>query len=281
MIIEKESEIKVLRTLCGQPFEYFSIADISAKANISRNWVYRIMKKFEGFKILDKSGKRHKLDFTNLFCKRLKLLFDSENLDQRIINIANKIIFETKPKSVVLVGSVALGKQKKESDIDFLVISEEKSIPHIENCNIILLNEKEFKEKYLSGDDFIISALLFGRTIHDNNLFIRFFENPLPIFSQQVIQEKIRYCERLEERIYSLLRSDEAKAREELLYLALQTARIILLRNKIPPKTKYDVAQQVRPFDRDIANIIKELIEGGRVSKERMLGYIKVCRGAR
>jgi hypothetical protein len=46
------------------------------------------------------------------------------------------------------------------------------------------------------------------------NVFI-FFENPLQIFSQESIQEKINYCEKLKERIYTLLRTDEKKASED------------------------------------------------------------------
>ena len=159
----------------------------------------------------------------------------------------------------------------------FLVISKKKSIPYFENCNIVLLDEKEFKEKYLKGDDFIISALLFGKVIYDNNIFIKFYENPLPIFSQEIIQEKIKYCEKLQERIYVLLKTDEKKAREELLHLALQSGRIILIRNRIIPKTKHDIAEQVSQFNKKIARIIKELLRGKKLRKERMLDYIKDC----
>lgn len=284
MIIEKESEIKVLRNFYSNPFNYFSIAEISKKVKISRTWIYKIIYKFENSGILEKSGKRSKLDFSDLFCKRLKLLFDSEYLNslnpglkKDIFTIANKIVFEMNPRSVVLVGSVALNRQKKDSDIDFLVFCETREIPYFENCNIIVLNEKESKEKYLKGDDFIISALLFGKVIYDRDFFIKFFESPLPTFSQELIQEKIKYCEKLGERIYTLLKIDEKKANEELLYLALQTARIVLVKNRIVPKTKYDVAEQVNPFDERLAGIIKELLKKKEPSKEKMLDYTTFC----
>ncbi len=285
MIIEKESEIKVLRNFYNNPFDFFSIAEISEKIQISRNWIYKIISKFEKFRILKRFGKKYKLDFADLFCKRLKLLFDSEYLNSlnleiknRVLSIANKLIFELNPESIVLVGSVALQKQKKESDIDFLVISKNKKIPNLEKCNIILLNGKELKEKYLKGDDFVVSALLFGKIIFDKEIFINFFENPLPIFSQEIIQEKIKYCEKLEERIYTLLKMDEKKAKEELLYLVLQVARIILLKNKITPKTKYDIAKQVRQFNKKISQIIEELIKKRILNKEKILDYITACK---
>lgn len=284
MIIEEKSEIKVLKNFCNNPFEYFSIPQMSKKVKISRNWMYKIMSKFEQFGILERSEKRYKLDFSHLFCKRLKLLFDAEylssldeNMKNSVFDIAHKIIFEINPQSVVLVGSVAFNEQKKESDIDFLVIAEKKEIPYFENCNIVLLSEKEFKEKYLKGDDFIISALSFGKILYDTNIFIKFFENPLPIFSQEIIQEKIKYCEKLEERIYTLLKTDQEKAQEELLYLALQTARIILLKNRVVPKTKYEIGEQVTPFDKKLAETIENLLKKKELTEEKMLEYVGLC----
>ena len=284
MILEKGSDIKVLRNFYENPFDYYSVTEISKSINVSRNWIYKIIKKFEGFDILSKSGKKYKLDFSDTFCKRLKLLFDSEYLNSlppkirdNVLRMANKIIFELNPKSIMLVGSVAFQKMRKESDIDFLVIGKRKKVPHLENCNMIVLDKKEFEEKYLKGDDFIISALSFGKVIYDNNVFLRYFENPLPIFSQELIQEKIKYCEKLEERIYVLLKTDEKKAGEELLYLALQAARIILLRNKITPKTKCDIPKQVKTFDKKLAGIITGLLEKSKLSKKRMLEHIRTC----
>ena len=287
MIIEKESEIKVLRNFCENPFGYFSIAEISEKTRISRNWIYGIIEKFEKRGLLSISGKKYKLDFSCLFCKRLKLLFDSDylnsldkKLEDNILTITNKLIFEIKPWTIVLVGSAASNKYRKESDIDFLVVSENKEIPDFESSNIVLLSPAQLKEKYLKGDDFVISALLFGKIVYDNNYFINFFESPLPIFSQEIIQEKIKYCEQLEERIYTLLKTDEIKAGEELLYLALQAARIILLKNRIAPRTKYDIAGQVRPFNKKIALIIEYLLKKRKLAKENILEYNRICKDA-
>lgn len=286
MVVEKESEIKVLRNFYENPFDYFSIAEISRRISLSRNWTYKVMEKFEKEGILAVSGKKYRLDFGELFCKRLKLLFDSEYLNSlnpelkdAVFNTTNKLIFEINPKSIILVGSVAMNKQRKESDIDFLVIGENKEIPYFENCNIVLATPNELQERYLKGDDFIISALSFGKVVYDNNFFIKLYEKPLPIFSEEIIQEKIRYCERLKERVYTLLKTDEKKAGEELAYLALQAARIILLRKKIMPKTKYDIARQVKQFNPELAKIVEELVENKKLRKERLLEYIKICMG--
>lgn len=285
MILEKESEVKVLRTFYGEPFDYFSIAEIGKKADISRNWIYRIISKFEKSGILAKSGKKYKMDFSRLFCKRTKLLFDADYLDslgnaikEDVFGISNKLLFEVKPTSIVLVGSVAAQKMKKTSDIDFLVIGEEREkIPVFDNVNIVLLSEKELEERYIKGDDFVISAMAFGKIIYDMEFFIKFFERPLPIFSQELIQEKIKYCEMLEERIYALLKADESKAKNELLYLAIQSARIILLKNNIIPKTKHDIALQIEAYNKELANIIQRLLKAKEMTIEEMLQISRQC----
>jgi len=41
-------------------------------------------------------------------------------------------------------------------------------------------------------------------------------------------------------------------------------------------RTKYDIAEQVRQFDKKIATILKELLGKKKLSKEKMLSYIKI-----
>jgi len=233
--------------------------------------------------LLKEENKTLKLDFSLLLCKRLKLLFDAEYIEsldddfkRNIFKISDKIAYEMSPCSIILVGSVASGKHNKESDIDFLVISEKKDAPYFENYNLVSLTKGEFKDKYLKGDDFVISALLFGKVLLDDSFFINFFESPLPIFSKEVIQEKIKFCENLEERVYALLKINDERANEELLYLALQSARIILLKNRIVPRTKSEIASQVRPFNKRLSEVIQK-VQKSKIGKNDALSYINVC----
>lgn len=280
MMLSSPAEIRVLRQLCNKPFTCFSINEISRLAGISNVWAYRVAKKIK--RLLDK-GRGIKLDYSMLVCKRLKLLFDAEYLEMldkelkgKVFKIAEKVIFEMTPRSVVLVGSAASGNHNEKSDIDFLVICEKKDAPYFENYNLVSLTEDEFKDKYIKGDDFAVSSLLSGRVLLDNNFFMNFLESPLPFFSKDAIQEKIKFCEALEERIYALLRINDKKSEEELLYLALQSARIILLKNKIVPGAKNEIAGQVRKFNRELSEAIQKLQKGG-ITKKDALSYIRIC----
>ncbi len=285
MILEKESEIRILRNFYENPFEYFSIAEISEKTGISRNWTYKVIGKLKKSGILSESGKKYKLDYSNIFCKRLKLLFDADFLEsqenvlrKKILSIAGKIRFEMNPESIVIVGSAAVQKMKKTSDLDFLVVGGKKeNIPVFENANIVAVSGSELAEKYVKGDDFIISALVFGKIVYDREYAVKFLESPLPIFSQELIQEKIKYCEKLEERIYAMLKIDEKEAEKELIYLALQAGRLVLLRKRIVPKTKHDIALQVMHYEKELSGIILRLLEGKKMSAKDVLKYTKKC----
>ncbi len=281
MLFNSASEIKVLRHLCSNPFTYFATGEISKSAGISNVWAYRVIKNLRV--ILDEKYNGFNLNYSFLLCKRLKLLFDAEQLETlnaglngAIFKIADKVAYEMFPSSIILVGSVALGKHTQKSDIDFLVVSDKKEAPYFENYNLVSLTKEEFKEKYINGDDFVVSSLLFGKIYFDNNFFINFFESPLPLFSKEVIQEKIKFCEKLEERVYALLKLNDKKAGEELLYLALQSARVTLLKNKVIPRAKSEISGQVRQFNKQLSDIIQKL-QKGNISKANALIYIKVC----
>lgn len=286
MIIKTETELNVARIFCNEPFSYFSISELVDKAGISRTWAYRVLGKFRRFDMLLENRKSYKFDFSNIICKRLKLFFDSEfitslSLKERIINIADRIIYECKPVSIILVGSVAVEKERKTSDIDFLIISSKKSkkeVPLVkENVNMILMNIDEFEKRYFKGDDFIISSLSFGRIIYDREYFIGFYQKPLPAFSDEIIQEKLDYCRKLRDRVYALLRSDVDSARKELLNLLLQCARVILLKNRVIPPTKHEVADAVKEYNKELAEVLGHLMRDEKIGKKKMVEYLRVC----
>jgi|Deesub1362B_J571_1020462.scaffolds.fasta_scaffold00034_52 predicted nucleotidyltransferase len=282
-MITQSAETLLLRTFCLEPFHSFSVAELSSKTGVSRNWIYKLLDEFKVFDLLLEERKTYRLDFSNLLCRRIKTFFDAKFIfdspfRDRILRISEKITYEMNPVSIVLVGSVAVGREREISDIDFLVISGKKRVPLIENTNIIVMTRLEFEKKYAKGDDFIVSALAYGKIIYDKEFFIRFYEKPLPAFTEETIQEKIHYCEKLQDRIYSLLRSDEERAREETLHLTLQCARIVLLRQRIIPGTKYDITEQVKKYDEELAYIIEELMKSRKIAREKILEFLRKCR---
>ncbi len=254
------------------------------KPKFQEHGLTRFLNKFKKFNMLIEDRKSYRFNFSSIICKRLKLFFDSEfimfsKLKDKIVNIAERIIYECKPVSLVLIGSVAVRKEKEASDIDFLVISNKKEVPLLkENVNIILMKKSEFEKKYLKGDDFIVSSLSFGKIIYDKEYLIKFYEKSLPVFSSEVIQEKIDYCKRLRNRIVHLARSDMNLAREELLNLALQCARIILLRSRIIPPTKHEIVSIVRKYDKSIAKVLDGLMRDKKISREKCSNILEYVR---
>ncbi len=282
MITGSKAEIAVLRIFCTEPFRYFSVQELAKRVGISRSWIYKILEELERNEMLLKERKAYRLDYSNILCRRLKLMFDSEfvlslDIGKRVLRTVERVVYECSPDSVVLVGSVAAGKHVSESDVDFLVIASKKEIPLLGNVNVVVMDRTEFEREFMRGDDFIVSALSRGRIVYDKEYFVNFYSKPLPVFSIEVIQEKIEMCEKLRDRTYNLLRVDMERAREEALNLALQCARVILLKKGKIPGVKMEVADQVKNENRKLAKIIENLMNGERVGKRDIVDYIRFC----
>ena len=282
MISGSKAEISILRTFCREPFRYFSIKELAENVKISKSWVYRVIGELERNEMILKERKTYRLDYSNIMSRRLKLFFDSEfvlslSIGKRVIELVNRIVYNTSPDSVLVAGSAAVGKYADESDIDFLVVASKKEIPQINNVNIVVMEKNDFERGFMKGDDFIISSLSYGKLIYDREYLINFYSKPLPPFSAEVLHEKIELCERLRKRAYSLLRVDVNRARDEVLNLALQCARIILLKKGMIPGVKREIPDQIEKENEKLAEIIRSLLERRKIEETEIIHHLKFC----
>jgi predicted nucleotidyltransferase len=274
MITGSKAEIAVLRVFCAEPFRYFSVQELAKRV--------KILEELGRNEMLLKERKVYRLNYSNILCKRLKLLFDSEfvlslDIGKRILRMVERIVYECSPDSVVLVGSAAVGKHVGESDVDFLVIASKKEVPLLDNVNVVVMNRRELERKFMKGDDFIVSALSRGRVVYDKEDFINFYTKPLPVFSSEVIREKIETCEKLRDRAYNLLRVNAEKGSEEVLNLAIQCARVIPLKKGVIPGVKREIVKQIKSENKRLSEIIENLMNGEKVEKGEVVDYLRFC----
>lgn len=98
---------------------------------------------------------------------------------KEIIEIKNKIAKEFKPQKIILFGSYAQGHQKKDSDIDLLIIKETKLPKHkrakeirkilrgyLIPIDIIVYTPKEVEEWKNANTSFIASIMKNGKVIY-------------------------------------------------------------------------------------------------------------------
>jgi predicted nucleotidyltransferase len=144
---------------------------------------------------------------------------------------ALRIANESAAFDVVLVGSVARGSQTSKSDIDIVVISNEKL--------------EIFIARLRKGDDFAAWCVRHGVPLIDSGVWSRMRSTPeasvWPDWGEKVAQgvKKLILSDQL------LQIGDLEAASEEMLYAARHTARAILLKANVFPLSGPEMARQL------------------------------------
>lgn len=99
-------------------------------------------------------------------------------IQSQINSITNQLIKKYKPRKIFLFGSSANGNMTADSDLDFLIIKDDKKDPYnrivevygLVKKNIaadfIVYTPQEFAERLKLGDPFISSILSEGKVIY-------------------------------------------------------------------------------------------------------------------
>lgn len=96
----------------------------------------------------------------------------------QINSIKNQLIEKYKPEKIYLFGSAVSGQMTEDSDLDFLIIKDDKKDPYHRIVEVYHLIEKdiaadflvytpqEFAERLRLGDPFITSILSEGKMLY-------------------------------------------------------------------------------------------------------------------
>lgn len=99
-------------------------------------------------------------------------------IQSQINSIKNQLIKKYKPQKIFLFGSSVIGKMNDDSDLDFLIIKDDKKKPYnrivevygLVKKNIaadfIVYTPQEFAERLKLGDPFITSILSEGKVLY-------------------------------------------------------------------------------------------------------------------
>jgi|SRR3989338_7827983 len=99
-------------------------------------------------------------------------------IQAQIDSIKNQLIKKYKPQKIILFGSSVTGKMTPDSDLDFLIIKNDKKDPYNRIVEVYGLVKKniaadfliytpdEFAERLRLGDPFITSILSEGKTLY-------------------------------------------------------------------------------------------------------------------
>lgn len=270
MIVEQNSDLKVLRHLVRFWYKNFSIYEIAKEANLSPPTSYNIIKKLESKKILLREGKRVKLNFNNPFSYSFKLMYDSEKILDMTEEEQNKInhVYRTYAGEYgstllgfMIFGSAAVGEQTEKSDVDFLIIVKKKKeidfrrkgLLELGNINIIEKEENELEKDYLEANELMINALMNGIIIFDNGIIKSFLNKPLPALTYEWIMQKKERLNVIKERLFSLLKEKNyEELTEQMKLFIIEKARILLLERGIVPSSKKNIIDSLKTIDKQL-----------------------------
>lgn len=267
------AEWKVLGFLLDHPHERFGLYLLAQETGLSHTWIYRLIKKLQKENLIVFKEKAVQINLHEEKTAKLKIYFDNEvislsPLAEKIFLLERRIkdIYKGYLLSLCLIGSAV--SQTEPADLDFLIITTKsfrfklESLVLYEKINLIEMTEKEFKEKYLETDDFIISSLASQRIIFDKEFIIRFIRRPLPFPEKRIIEERIGQLLKIRERLLvSLSIADQKNIQENLLSLLIQLSRIKLLKAGILPLSKAELPSQIKEVDKKICNDLTAIIK--------------------
>lgn len=130
-IIGTKAGISILRSLVRYKGRVFTIRELGRDAGISSVEASRTIKQLEQFGVVrvQQVGRAHQISLNdNSYVLDMivkPILMAEENTRDEMINILAKHLTTRKIISAAVFGSVAMGKEKEDSDIDLLVISDD------------------------------------------------------------------------------------------------------------------------------------------------------------
>lgn len=145
--------LKVLEFFFANPMEEFHEREVMRKSRISKGSANKMLRQLArlDFLIREKRGRMvfYKLNMRNVVVKQFKILYNTWKLKELVEEIKQT------SKKIILFGSCAEGIDVKESDIDLLIIAEEKKFIKESISNFNKKNRKRISPITVDSNEFI------------------------------------------------------------------------------------------------------------------------------
>ena len=270
---------KIIMHMGRRPYREFYLNELSTELKIGLGRTKTILDNLTGYRVLLKrtSGNRHlfRLNPNNqltLEVIRLSNLDRFLRLPERFRTAINRFmngykhVLEDGLVSIILFGSVAKGTAKSWSDMDILVIVKNRlnkktredlrKIDHdisdifSEISQEHLLIQKDFKENYMIGDDFLINIMSDGIILFDNDDFYsNYLLKGIPEVTKKSIKKVLGFAKkRLDECAENHKKFPEATA-SMLSGVSINLSRAVLLLKHTVPGSKHEIPEQLKRID--------------------------------
>ncbi len=269
MLLEQNSEIKLMQVLVKYWYKQFSVYELAREAKVTAPMAYKALEKFSSKGLVVRQDNKVKINFSNFFSYRFKLLSDAERFlslskdDQekalRILQVMESE-YQQQLLAVVLFGSSAVGEKTTSSDLDLMmVVNQKKEIDYekrgllsLGKINIVEIEKTEFEKDYLLAHDLVLGALMNGIIISDEGIIRLLLCKPLPSPSSEIILQKQERLGILKKRLFSLLKDEDySRLAEEFKQYLVEKGRILMLQKGLIPTSKTDILRQLRKIDKE------------------------------
>jgi predicted nucleotidyltransferase len=182
-IIGSKNKEKIVQIFVEFPNRDFTLTELSNKCNISKSGTKEILDVLVEKGFITRSNMSYKLNLNNLIAIHLKKIIDRNEIIKNISKSVKKD-FSAFRVHILLIGSVSRSEEKKESDIDFLIICEDKDLLKIRSkasevsdklselysrdIEIIVLEKNELNKLEKRKDPFYINIIAAHQTIKDD-----------------------------------------------------------------------------------------------------------------
>lgn len=280
MILGTKTSLKLLAELFKDPLHEFKEIELIKKSKVGKGSAADIINELiEENIILERRAGKTKLvslNMRNMYVFLLKNLFDNKKMLSLNENkVASVILFKNNVKRYIklmlIFGSSIAGTANKKSDIDILVISDNKNLHNVnkerkkieelfgERLNIHCFTEEEIKTK-IKSDMFIKNALLKGVLLYGYDLGKELFSN---IKEKKDLKKLFFFNERIKSALRNYLNKDHKTAIEIINRTLEQMTYYLLSEKEISYTSKKDAKNSIKniPEGKEIQRIGKVSIK--------------------
>jgi predicted nucleotidyltransferase len=268
MLLEQNSEIKLMQVLVKYWYKQFSAYELAREAKITAPMVYRALVKLSSKNVVTFVDGRAKISFNNHFAYTFKLLYDAERFlelkktQQEVITRVFDVMrseYAGDLQGFVIFGSVASGEDTLESDIDMLVIVnkikevdyDKRGLLRLGEINVIEKEKSEFEKEYSLGQELVLNSLMNGILLYDSWILRFMLMKPLPPPSLEAITSQYERVDLFKKRLWALLKhEDNDELVKQFKKYLIEKGRLMLLQKGVISSSKHDLSLKLKQLDK-------------------------------
>jgi len=264
MIIKESNDMLVFKHLINHYYKNYSIKELSKETKLSVPKLYKTLASLKKENLIIKT----KVCLDHIYTRSIKKVVDAEKILNLPYNISaalecfkDRLLlkYEEYIRSIVVFGSVADDNFDEKSDIDLLIIADNKekidfsSMPF--EGHTIIKNMREINQDFIDGDDFLLSILKCHIIYYDkNDTFYSLLLKPFPKIGKKVILEREERLKDFQDSVFNEFKNKHFRyAVENFKMFLIAKARLELIRNNEIPVSKKDTLIKAERYFPDIA----------------------------